>query len=165
MRHAPSKLSSGWVRAHGLYIHPWALCVLRAERPARSVIALWLLQACRAICARGTFPLALWDLRERRAQARRVIATVASVTEQQPWCPGFGPGASTIESPSDGGGKAGWPCRIKTPIQSCPASTSNEAVTLESTPPDMAMTMRDMKSVWQRVRNSSSNSSECTERI
>jgi len=26
-----------------------------------------------------------------------------------------------------------------------PASTSNEAVTLESTPPDMAMTMRDMK--------------------
>ena len=58
---------------------------------------------------------------------------------------GLGIDASTIGSAPDEDGKAGCPCRIKTPIQSCPASTSNEAVTLESTPPDMAMTMRDMK--------------------
>ena len=72
-------------------------------------------------------------------------ASRASVTEQQPWCPGLGSDASTIGSVADDDGSAGCPCRIKTPIQSCPASTSNEAVTLESTPPDMAMTMRDMK--------------------
>ena len=36
---------------------------------------------------------------------------------------------------------------MNTPITSCPASFSSHAATLESTPPDMAKTMRDMGTI------------------
>src|SRR3954447_817519 len=75
-------------------------------------------------------------------------ASSASLAEQQP-CLWFARelkiGSRKSAGPSAAQAScASSPCRMKTPITSWPASLSSQAATLESTPPDIARTMRDI---------------------
>src|SRR3954452_13034653 len=76
-------------------------------------------------------------------------ASSASLAEQQP-CLWFARGLKIGSRKSAGPSAAhascaSSPCRMKTPITSWPASLRSQAATLESTPPDIARTMRDMR--------------------
>src|SRR5262245_4809014 len=75
-------------------------------------------------------------------------ASSASLAEQQPclWSArGLKIGSWNPDGPSTAQAScASSPCRMNAPITSWPASLSSQAATLESTPPDIARTMRDI---------------------